>query len=80
MKVLHKGKCILEGLANITSKTKTITLWDGKIVIANLHVLPGVVFSLGMSCSNALKISGKGSRGAYFDGLYVRWPEDGHND
>lgn len=76
MRVLHKGAGRLYRLENNTDKQRYITIRDGKdIVVGEYVMLPRVRFELHMVFTRDIRISGKGSKGAYFDGLSIRWPE-----
>lgn len=74
MKILQKGKRRLFGIANQTDKLREVVLKDGDIIIGRFFLPPDYIMNLDIYFLKDLRIAGKGSRGAYFDGYTVRWP------
>lgn len=79
MRILHNGPCKLYQVRNATSKPRDITLYDDADVILSAHIEPMGAYNFGFSyilVQHSLRISGKGSKGAYYNGLAIEWPEE----
>jgi hypothetical protein len=76
MKILSKGKNRLRLVDNKTKKVRNIEVRDGRDTIVLSGILPPyTTYRIDMVFQRDVRISGKGSRDAYFDGLSIRWDE-----
>jgi hypothetical protein len=74
MKILAKGQTVVNSIHNNTDKTKNVVLRDGReVIVAQVTLSPDLRVRLDMSFSRDVRISGQGSRGAYFDGYFIKW-------
>lgn len=79
MKILHKGEVRLHTIINETPKNRHVKITDGKnLVVIEVALLPGYRFVCDVILSKDLRIWGKNSRGACFDGYNIWWPDPSH--
>lgn len=77
MKILAKGQNIVRLIKNDTLKIRQVEIRDGKDIAVAVYVLqPNVCVDFGMSFSNDIRVSGKGSRDAWFDGYNIRFDDN----
>ncbi len=76
MRILYGDKCRLHQVRNMTSKMRDITIYNGSTIVVKAILSPMTIYDFGLSDLKDLRMSGRGSRGAYFDGLNITWPEE----